>query len=213
MSLRTSHHVSPERLANYATGELPLAAAIVVAAHLETCQACRALVSKIEEAEGRMLATLPPSEMEPDGLERVMARLDGPSPDAPIISKTIIGDVEIPLGAARAGLGPRRWLAPGLWAAPVNAAVHDGWRTFLLRAPARSVVPTHGHRGGELIAVLSGSFMDGELYSAGDFAESVAHSEHELRVSADGPCACLIAMQGRVQWHGWWRMIRPLLGI
>lgn len=160
-----------------------------------------------------MLAALPSTELEPDALERIMARLNGPGSDAPVISKTTVGDVDIPFAAARAGLGPRRWLAPGLWAAPVNAAVHDGWRTFLLRAPARSVIPTHGHRGGELVAVLSGSFMDGELYSAGDFAESVAHSEHKLRVSADGPCACLIAMQGRVQWHGWSRMIRPLLGI
>ncbi len=211
--MRTFHHVSPEHLANYATGELPLAAAIVVAAHLETCGLCRGQVSKIEEAEGRLLEALPATEMNSDGLERVMARLGGSDPDPPAPRKTTVGDVDLPFAAARAGLGPRRWLGPGLWAAPVKAAVHDDWRTILLRAPAQTLIPTHGHRGGELIAVLSGSFMDGALYSAGDFAESVAHSEHELRVSADGPCACLIAMQGRVQWHGWSRMIRPLLGI
>jgi putative transcriptional regulator len=124
-----------------------------------------------------------------------------------------VGDVKLPFAAARAGVGLRRWLAPGLWAAPVQAAVHDDWRSFVLRAPARTVIPTHGHHGGELIAVLSGSFLDESLYGAGDFAESVANSEHALRVSADGPCACLIAVQGRIKWHGWSRMIRPLLGI
>lgn len=211
--MSTTHHVSPHRLADYATGELPLAAAIVIAAHLDTCDTCRRRVSKIEAAEGRLLAALPPTKLEPDALERILVRLEDPGTALAIPSKTIVGDVEIPFAAARAGLGSRRWLAPGFWAAPVNAAVHDDWRTFLLRVPANTVIPTHGHRGGEMIAVLSGSFIDDKLYSAGDFAENVAGSEHELRVSADGPCACLIAMQGRIQWHGWSRMIRPLLGI
>jgi putative transcriptional regulator len=185
----------------------------VVSAHLETCASCRAQVARFEEAEGRLIDALPPATLPADALERVLARLDssdaGPTND---LTDTV-GDVKLPFAAARAGVGPRRWLAPGFWAAPIQAAVHDDWRSFVLRAPARTVIPTHGHDGGELIAVLSGSFQDGQRYRAGDFAESIAHSEHALRVSADGPCACLIAVQGRIKWHGWSRMIRPLLGI
>lgn len=32
-------------------------------------------------------------------------------------------------------------------------------------------------------------------------------------VTGDGPCVCLVAIQGRVEWRGWARLITPVLGI
>lgn len=79
---------------------------------------------------------------------------------------------QMPLAAARAGLRPRRWLAPSLRAAQVRAGRTDGWRAFLIRAPAGTALPSHRHAGEELIAVLTGAFVDGERADAGDFVEA-----------------------------------------
>ncbi|MFI4965740.1 MAG: ChrR family anti-sigma-E factor [Caulobacterales bacterium] len=209
-----SSHPDPSVLAGFATGDLPLPPAVTVSAHLESCAQCRARVAAFEEAEGGLLEAMPPAPLAPGALDRAMARLDlGPAADEPPAPDVRWAQMAIPRAAARAGFGRRRWLAPGLWAAQVKAAPTGRWRTFLLRAPARTRIPTHGHSGGEMIAVLQGAFHDGRTYSAGDFAQNAAGTEHDLTVSSEGPCVCLIAVQGAVRWRGWARVITPLLGI
>lgn len=61
-----------------------------------------------------------------------------------------------------------------------------------------------------MIAVLGGAYADGRTIKAGDFASCRAGRHHGLRVSTDGPCACLIAVQGKVHWRGWARLITPV---
>ena len=152
--------------------------------------------------------------MPPGALRRALAWLNGPMlDDDPQSEIDRLADVTLPRSVARAGLGRRRWLAPGLWAAPVRTPRTDDWRTFLLRVPANMTVPTHGHRGGELIAVWDGAFQNGGLHVAGDFAENIADSNHQLRVTPAGRCVCVISVQGRIQWRGWAKMITPVLGI
>lgn len=213
-SLSLRNHPPEALLFGFAAGELPLAPSIVVSAHAETCTMCGARIRALEEAEGRLLEATLPASMTDGALERMLDRLDETStPDELQSGQSDLGGISIPEAAARAGLGSRRWLAPGFWAAPVRAPQVDGWRTFLLRAPAGVTVPMHCHRGGELIAVLLGSFQDGRSFVAGDFAENVAGSEHHLKVGADGPCACLVSVQGPLQWRGWAKMITPLMGL
>lgn len=208
-------HPSAALIADYATGRICYAPAVTVAAHLQTCSACHRQVRQFEEAEGRVLEAIEPATLTPGSLERILDRLRS---DPESISPTLeaaqrLADVELPDAVKRAGLGARRWLAPGLWTAPVRARRTDDWRTFLLRVPAGTSIPSHRHRGGELIAVLSGSFSDGETFTAGDFGENTAGSNHEVRVGPDAHCVCLISIQGRAQWRGWARVITPVLGI
>ena len=202
-------------LADYATGRIPTAPGLIVSAHLEACSACRDHVSAAEEAEGAALEASEPAPLRDDALIRALAAIDD-SHRRPALADTVaakLGDVRVPAAAARLGLKRRRFLAPGLWAASVKVDDADGWRAFLLRVPAGMKVPPHRHRGSELIAVLAGAFKDGHLYRAGDFAANLADGDHDLQATDDGPCACLIAIQGRVQWRGWARMITPLVGI
>lgn len=210
----TIHHPSAALLYQYATGRMPLAPAITVSAHLETCSACRGAVRGVEQTEGRRLEGSQPALMEPAAFADAMGGIDAYEASAPQDTATsYVAGITLPLATGRAGLGPRRWLAPGLWAAPVIASRADGWRAFLLRAPASTCIPDHRHKGVELIAVLAGAFLDGKRLDAGDFMETSADANHGLKVTAEGQCVCLIAIQGPVQWRGWARLITPLLGI
>ena len=154
--------------------------------------------------------------MSSEALRRVLARIEeGPSPSTPpsLARREFLGDVSIPQAAAAAGLGSRRWLAPGIWAAPVKVLSGAPWRTILLRAASGTRIPSHYHRGEELIAVLRGAFHDGGVYVAGDFAENDAGVDHSLTVSPEGPCACLISTHGPIKWRGWSRVVGAVLGI
>ena len=153
--------------------------------------------------------------MDPTSFADVMGFIDTPPrADARDVAVSAsIDDIRLPLAAARAGLKRRRWLAPGLWAAQVKTQRTDGWRAFLLRVPAGTALPNHRHRGEELIAVLTGAFIDRERTEAGDFVETGAASPHGRKVTDDGPCVCLVAMQGRVEWRGLARLITTVLGI
>lgn len=212
----SGRHPSFPLLTRYATGDLPAPPAITVSAHLETCEACRGQVLQIEDREGRGIETSAPSRMSSEALQRVLARIEeGSSPPLPqpLARREFLGDVRIPQAAALAGLGSRRWLAPGIWAAPVKGLSGAPWRTILLRAASGTRIPSHDHRGEELIAVLRGAFDDGGVYVAGDFAENDAGVDHRLTVSPEGPCACLISTLGPIEWRGWSRLVGAVLGI
>lgn len=213
-------HPSFRLLTGYATGDPQAPPAITLSAHLETCEACRETVSQIEDREGHGIETSAPASMSSRALEDILARIDeAPTPAmpapalAPRARREFLGDVKIPQAVAAAGLGSRRWLAPGIWAAPVGGLSDAPWRTVLLRVARSAHIPSHGHSGQELIAVLQGSFHDGGRYVAGDFAENDAGLRHHLTVSRDGPCACLISTRGPIEWRGWSRIVGAMLGI
>jgi putative transcriptional regulator len=213
--LQSAFHPSATLLARYACGDTPLAVGLTLSAHLESCSACRSHVHAVEEAQGRSLEALDPAPLNPDALETALLRLESLDP-APPDAKAVVdhlGDVRLPAAVARLGRLSRRFVAPGLWAAPIRVARTGDWRAFILRAPPGAIIPRHGHRGGELVAVLAGAFHDGETYRAGDYLEGAPAADHSLRVTPDGPCVCLVAVQGRIQWRGWARVLTPMLGL
>lgn len=209
-------HPSPSLLADYGAGVLARGLFLTVDAHLEGCAACRTQVARVEEAEGLRLNDMPSTQMAPDALDRIFARIDASTPwtepRAPE-QMAALDDVPLPRAVAAFGLRPRRWLSPGFWVAHVDMPPEDDWRTFILRAPAKSRVPAHSHPSEEYISVLTGAFHDGEPFCAGDFGENFAGSSHTLRVGSHAPCACLIAIRGNIDWHGWAKIIGPALGI
>ena len=120
----------------------------------------------------------------------------------------------LPAALARRGVGPRRFVGPGTWVAPVRSNSADGWRTYLLRAPSGVVVPHHGHCGSEFTVVLQGAFRDETgLYGAGDFAKTDETTEHHPAAEGADACVCLISGQGGIRAGGLLRLIQPLLGV
>jgi putative transcriptional regulator len=178
--LSMRRHPSPPMLAEFATGELSRAPGLTVSAHLEACDHCAAQVRALEEEQGRLLDSSVSTALAPGALARIAG---APPLRARQRSRGRLADVQISRATALAGLGARRWLAPGLWAAPAIAPSADRGHTFLLRAPAGMTMPSHKHRGRELIAVLMGAFDDGDqTYRAGDFADTGASLDHALKV-------------------------------
>jgi putative transcriptional regulator len=214
VSLR--HHPSEAVLADYAAGGLADGPSLVVSAHLERCPRCRAELRLYEGVGGVLMANLPPADMDDDALALALARIERPAPplhaSGPV--RTRLEGLQLPRALARRGVGPRRFVAPGLWAAPIPTRHADGWRTYLLRAPAGATVPHHDHAGPEFVVLLRGAYVDDTVrYGEGDFAESGAGREHHPKIGAGGPCLCLVSGQGGIKASGWVRLLKPLLGV
>jgi putative transcriptional regulator len=208
------HHPSHDLLIDFAAGGLRLDRALVVSTHLRACQACRGEVGLAEAVGGALLATLAPTPMAPDALERALAQIERPTPEPPPRAAPPPGWIEIPQDVVDAVRHRRRWAAPGVWVAPVSGGPR-GPRSYLLRVGAGMSVPQHTHRGSEMVCVLKGAFTDrGETYGRGDFAESDEAVEHQPRVTAGGECVCLVAVDASLVARDWvGRLFQPLVRI
>ena len=214
MSLR--HHPSEAILAHYAAGALADGPSLVVSAHLERCARCRAEVRLYEGVGGVLMDALPPAEMDDDALALVLARIERPPPPPRASTPLRMGPeaLDLPRALARRGVGPRRFVAPGVWTAAVASNHADGWRTYLLRVPAGAAAPHHDHNGPEFTVLLRGAYRDDTVpYGEGDFAESGSGDAHHPQATAAGPCICLISGQGGIKASGWVRLLKPLLGV
>jgi predicted anti-sigma-YlaC factor YlaD len=107
-------HPTPGELLELHFGELPRARSVAVAAHADGCPACRALRTEVEWLEGE-LAMGPFDGPPADGLERVLARIEGLRPArertgrglravAPCAGALLAGLVAASLGGAGAAV-------------------------------------------------------------------------------------------------------------
>jgi putative transcriptional regulator len=200
-------HPTEALLTDYATGDLPTAAGLPISAHLDVCPSCRAEIRRVTELCGAMLADEADTELSPGVLDAVMARLDEVERAETPRRRLNPAGLRLPRAVAAIGVNRRRWFGRGAWVAHTQASRAHGWRSFLLRLPARGSLPIHHHEGEELTFVIQGRFTDGsEWFGPGDIALGTGPTPHGLRVSDDAPCICLVASQGRMRWRN------PLIG-
>ena len=213
--MRPAHHPSEAILADYASGALADGPSLAVSAHLESCSSCRRAIRLFEAVGGELLEETAPAAMNADALALALARIDRPAPQPPpAVLRAGPEGLRLPRALAARGVGPRRFVAPGYWVAPVPSNSPDGWRTYLLRAPAGGSVFHHGHNGAEYTVVLRGAVLDGEdHYKVGDFSECGEDDDHQPGAEGSGPCICLITGQGGLRVRGVLRLLQPLLGV
>ena len=204
------HHPSDALLLDLAAGRFEHGPALVLRAHLEACPACRAVAGGFESLGGALLEALPAAAMEPDALDRALARIETKAPA--LAAKLEVG---LPRMLAGQDFGPRRWVAPGLWLRRLQAAPGERFNTYLLHSSPGWRFPRHGHVGAEYVCVLEGGFSDSTgCYVTGDFAEGDEELVHEPLAERGEACLCLISTEGRMRMQGLIaRVLQPLVGL
>ncbi len=206
---RPAHHPAEELLANYAAGDMAEAPALVVATHLALCPGCRRHVADYEALGGELLTELKSEALAEGSLSRTLARLDRAEETAPRSAAT---------GSARPAAGEhgmlpqplRDYLSQAWTDKAVWRKALPGLRTLKLKAAGAKVwmmelqpgkpIPHHGHTGQELVLVLSGGYHDGPTgYGPGDVHMSGPQTIHEPVADQDGPCLCLVMVEGSIR--------------
>lgn len=219
-----NHHPSAALIVSHVAGALPAGLSLAVEAHIDLCAQCHDRAGEAEAVAGVLLEDVPPSELDPAALDRVLARIDAPSPRRTTPPRAL-GTAGIPglpphlppsLRRAVAGGSGRPWrfLAPGIRHIDL-AARGDHGSARLLRIAPGSTLPRHGHAGLELTLILSGSFSD-ELgrFGPGDLAEVEDDIIHQPIADTDEDCVCLIATAAPLRFTGLMgRLMQPLIGI
>jgi putative transcriptional regulator len=202
----SARHPSEATLLAYAAGTLAPALAIVAAAHLRTCSACRGDVALLEAAGGALLDAAAPEPLAEAALRAALDRLDAPLPPAPAL---LHPGLPPPLDRVRLG----RWwpVAPGVrWR--LLRVPGPAFGALVLAGPGRAL-PVHAHRGLELTAVLSGAFADASgQYVAGDLCEPDGPDDHRPVAIGAEPCLCVIASEG-VRLRGAMGLVQRLAGL
>lgn len=198
------HHPADETLIAYAGGALDTARRIVVASHLERCDACRTFVYRAEHVASALMEDMPPVEMSADALQRTLARIEVTS-TSQAGGRVVDEHWEPGIPACLHGydLGAWRWVGPGVGMRSILLPQKNATRLFLLRGAPGTRLPQHTHTGAELTSILGGSYHhDGGNFGAGDFEEADERIEHRPIVGGEQHCICLVALDGRLKLSG-----------
>lgn len=187
------HHLSDDLLMGHAAGTLPEAFGLIVATHVSLCDECRARLMAYEALGGAVLETAT-AELEPDALERCMARMGGQA--APVVTrKAKVSALPAPLLDYIGGdISRVKWKPLGMGVRQAILPTSRKASARLLYIPAGQAVPDHGHRGRELTLVLQGAFRDEtDRFGPGDVEIADQEMEHQPVAEAGVDCICLAA--------------------
>jgi putative transcriptional regulator len=212
--MTVSHHPSDFLLLSCTSGQLGYAETLIVRAHTHRCPQCTAMMRALAAEGGRLLENLTPVPMREDAHARAMAAIEISTPQSIETPASIDDDVRRLSPVLRdIPMGPWRFAGFGVHWRPLIIGSEGGSRAFLLKVKAGTNLPPHTHTGTELTTVLTGSFHEGsDIFSAGDFEEGTAKTEHRPMVGKDADCICIVAMNGQLRLSGaFGRLLQPLV--
>lgn len=199
------HHLTEPLLIGYAAGTLPEAFNLVVATHISMCDDCRAALAEYDAVGGEVMLDAEPVDVAEDALAATLALIEagsGVAEATPVRTKDSVfpgplqdyvsGDVE-----------SLKWRKVGGGVSQLVLNTSKDASVRLLRIPAGTAVPDHGHRGTELTLVLQGAFTDEEdRFGAGD-VEIANEDLHHTPVAEEGmDCICLAATDAPLRFNG-----------
>lgn len=214
------HHPDTEMLTDYAAGSLGFGRSLCVSVHLENCPRCRSRVQQLDAVGASLLENLAPVAVAEDGLQQLLARLDGEPIRA--IKPVVARPLEVP-GVPRAlaklvphGLENVAWQRV---TRELDTAVlpvgEDRDQVSLIRMKPGGTIGEHRHAGDELTVVLKGGFSDhGGVFKAGDFVRLGRGNPHQPIAHQNEDCICLAVQDAPIQFTGFWsRMLNPFLRV
>ena len=210
------HHLTDDLLMGYSAGALPEAFNLVVATHVSLCDECRARLASFDALGGEVVADVAPVSMADGSLAATLS----------LISK---GDAAVSAPAPRrSGIFPAplhdyisgdvddlKWRKVGGGVSQMILKTSSDATVRLLKIPAGTAVPDHGHRGVELTLVLQGAFKDEhDRFGTGDI-EVANEDMHHTPVAEEGmDCICLSATDAPLQFKGFLpRLAQRFVGI
>lgn len=199
------HHLTEPLLMGYAAGTLPEAFNLVVATHISMCDDCRAALAGYEAVGGEVMMDTAPVDVAEDALAATLALIDGGKfADKPAPVRTKDSVFPGPLQDYVTGdIDSLKWRKVGGGVSQLVLKTSKDASVRLLRIPAGTAVPDHGHRGTELTLVLQGAFTDEEdRFGAGD-VEVANEDLHHTPVAEEGmDCICLAATDAPLRFNG-----------
>lgn len=202
------HHLEDDLLLAFAAGRMAGGPAVVVDAHLEGCDCCRARLRDLHAVGGALIDESEPQPLAPEAWARTLARIDSAAVQ-PARRQTASVLPDLPAGTPwprsvqRCAVSRWVWMGPGMRFARLSLKSDPEAKLFLLRiGPGRSL-PIHTHTGLELTQVLCGTFDDGRaVFGAGDFDAADEAVHHQPVVQAGSECVCLAYVGGRLRFDG-----------
>ena len=213
------HHPSDETLFRHTAGTLEPGPRIVVAIHVGGCAVCASRIGEFEAVGGSLLHDIEPDDLEVGALDRVMAMTEldevgrSKAAAAQKLPRADVG-IRLPQVLDDCGIGPWRWIGPGVRWSRVTLPDDNGANVMLLKVVAGRKLPEHTHTGYEYTYVLKGSFSDARgRYGPGDLDEADDDVQHQPIVDNDSECICVAALEGQMKLRGFFgRLIQPLIG-
>lgn len=179
---------------DYAAGAVSPAQALLVETHLRLRPEHRVSAAAYDAAGGAFLEALEPVEIAATPLAALECRTGAAvRPDA-----VVEAEVLIEAAVRQPDALSWRWRAPGLrdLRLPLAGA------SLMRLAGGRALAP-HGHTGEEITLVLRGGYSDqAGHYEPGDIGFAEPGFDHSPLVPPGQDCVCLVAMTGRLRFHG-----------
>jgi len=196
------HHLTDALLMGYSAGSLPEAFNLVVATHISMCDTCRAALAEFDAVGGEVMMQSDASDMSADSLAATMALIA----NAPKVAKPKVANNNLPSPLQdyiQTDLSDVKWRKVGGGVSQLVLNTSKAATVRLLKIPAGTAVPDHGHHGTELTLVLQGAFVDEtDRFGAGD-VEVANEDMHHTPVAEDGEdCICLAATDAPLRFKG-----------
>lgn len=216
MTQTIKHHLTDDLLMGYSAGSLPEAFNLVVATHISLCDECRARLASFDAVGGELVADGDAAEMAENSLAAVMEKIRTTKAEAPKPKALTNGVFPGPLREYVPGdLASVKWRKVGGGVSQAILKTSSTATVRLLKIPAGTAVPDHGHRGTELTLVLQGAFVDEtDRFSAGDIEVANEDLNHTPVAEMGADCICLSATDAPLRFNSFLpRLAQRFVGI
>jgi putative transcriptional regulator len=206
MEQNIKHHLTDNILMGYATGSLPEAFNLMVAAHISLCDACRAQSECFEAVGGEVLnqSQVGDAEMDAGALAATLALIAIGAPEVPEKPRKPGSVLPAPLRDYVGGdLKSVKWRGLGMGVKQAILPTSRDASARLLFIPAGTAMPYHGHTGTEMTMVLQGAFLDDDDYFArGDVEMADSEIVHTPVADIHEDCICLAVTDAPLKFRG-----------
>jgi putative transcriptional regulator len=209
-------HPELDLLTEYTAGNLPLAQAACVSAHMNYCDQCQRTASQLQDLGAVMFDALQGVPVGDTQLNAVLARLDDVPPLSYAKPETgAVGRTPAILQRLMSGdFSDLTWKKITKTLSISYLKTGDpNYEFALYHIKAGGKIPEHTHRGSEMTLVLEGGFSDAEgSYDQGDFIFRQATDVHAPTALQSEDCICLAVLDAPLKFTSWkYRWMNPFV--